>query len=224
MTIVDCLAMLLTQAMVPAPPPFVPSDPRIRTVPYSENQVVSLPVSPGYAAVVSLNPDERVESIVVGDSASWQVTASKRGDHVVVKPLDRAGTTNMIVITGERRYVFLLEPDMGGGAPFVLRFDYPAQAPAPAEEAPPKASFRFRGARELYPETMTDDGVRTRIRWRPDRVLPAIFAVDRGGEERLINGRVVEGTYVVEDVAERFVFRSGRARATATRRPVEAKR
>jgi type IV secretion system protein VirB9 len=225
---VNLLGFLAALALAAqAPFQLGPGDPRIRLVAYAPDQVVSLPVADGYAAVVALGPDERVESVVVGDSAMWQVTASKRGDHVVVKPLGRAAPTNMVVITGERRYVFLLEPgDAAGWAPFVLRFTYPgAEAVAPASAvATPVATYRVRGSRPLFPAAMSDDGRRTTIGWSKDVALPAVFAVEKGGRERLVNGRMVDGDYVIEGVAERFVFRLGKARATARRLPTGSTR
>lgn len=195
-----------------------PTDPRIQLITYNPGQVVTLPVSPGYAAVVELGPDERVDSVVVGDAASWQVTASKRGDHVVVKPLGGAVATNMVIVTGDRRYVFLLQPgNADGQSPFVLRFIYPDAEPVALQAAPaPVATFRFRGDKALFPAAMRDDGRRTTISWGRDTPVPAIFAVEKG-REAIVNGRMVDGDYVVERVADRFVFRLGKAKATATR-------
>src|SRR5690348_15710240 len=85
-----------------APPPPVPdmptgTDARVRQLAYDPDQVVTLGVAPGYAAVVELAPDERVDNVVLGNSGVWQVTANHRGDRVIVKPLPGASYTNMIV-------------------------------------------------------------------------------------------------------------------------------
>jgi type IV secretion system protein VirB9 len=201
------------------------TDLRIRVISYDPGQVVTLPVSPGYAAVVELGPDERVDSVVVGDANSWQVTANKRGDHVVVKPLGNATTTNMVVITGDRRYVFLLQPGgSDGSSPFVLRFIYPEAVPVTAVATSPVATFRFRGAKALFPAAMQDDGRRTIVSWGKDTPLPAIFAVGDHGREALVNGRMVGTDYVIEGTAIRYIFRLAKARAVASRRIIEAVR
>lgn len=212
--------LLAAQALNPAMP-LPPPDPHIRIVAYSSNQVVDLAVGAGYAAVVELSPDERADSVVVGNTAGWQVTATKRGDSVVVKPLAGAATTDMVVVTGTRRYVFLLElGDRSGGSLFVVRFTYP-DGDAPAVAAPPLATYRFRGAKELWPATMHDDGKRTIVTWSAGTLLPAVFAVTRNGREAIVNGRMVDGDYVIEATAPRFVFRLGNAQAVADRRPVK---
>lgn len=212
----DWLAALLTLTQVPAG--LIPDDARIRTVTFSPGQVVSLAVAPGYAAVVALGPSERVESIVVGNSAEWQVTASKRGDDVVVKPLSGATSTNMVITTGDRHYIFELTTGSGDATTYVMRFVYSDAAPAPLAAVHAPTLYRFSGARALMPIDMSDDGVRTTIIWGKDTPLPAIFAIARDGHEALVNGRMVDGAFVVEQVAKTFVFRLGTARATAIRR------
>jgi type IV secretion system protein VirB9 len=210
--------LLLSLTTVQAEQALEPSDPRILAVPYSAGAVVTLSVNPGYAAVVELSPDEQVESVVVGNSSAWQVTTSRRGDRVVVKPLS-AVPTNMVVITDSRRYVFLLEPADSGMSPLVLHFTYPSNGPVALQASMPIAGYRMRGARELYPLAMVDDGQRTTITWGAPITMPAVFAVDDRGRETLVNGLMVDGDYVIQGTAPRYVFRRGKARATAIRKP-----
>ena len=201
------------------------SDLRVQSVAFVPDQVVPLRVDAGYAAMIEFAPDEAVDSVVVGNSAVWQVTTSRRGDRLVVKPLASATTSNMIVVTDVRRYVFLLEPAQGqDSAPFVLRFVYPNLPSSPLTSSQAIAEFRVKGDRALRPIAMSDDGRRTTITWNPDATLPAIFAVDAQGKEALINGRMVEGDYVVEGTATTYVFRLGKARATATRQLLKLNR
>lgn len=194
--------------------PPLSSDRRIRLLPYDPEQVVTLSVSPGFASVVELAEDERVENLVVGNSGAWQVTANKRGDRVIVKPLPGASQTNMVILTASRRYVFVLDPF--GQTSFVMRFSYPQPVQAMAAAAGPETTYKLRGAKTLYPLAMFDDGHRTVIRWSAGHPLPAIFAVN-GTQERLVNGRMVGDDMVVEGASPRYKFRYGRAEATAIR-------
>jgi len=190
------------------------SDPRIQLLPYDPNRIVTLGVSPGYASVVELAGDERVENLVVGNSATWQVTANKRGDRVIVKPLPGASQTNMVLLTASRRYVFVLDPF--GQTSFIMRFSYPQPVQPVTAAAAPETTYKVRGAKALYPLAMFDDGRRTVIRWSAGHPLPAIFAVN-GREERLVNGRMVGNDMVVEGASPRYKFRYGGAEATAIR-------
>jgi type IV secretion system protein VirB9 len=193
------------------------SDTRIQIVSYVPDQVVSLRVAAGYAAVVEFAADERIENVVVGNSADWQVTANKAGDHLVIKSLPNAAITNMVVITDTRRYVFLLEASTDGAMTFVLRFTYPGLQPIVVAPSMERAAYKLRGDRKLYPIAMSDDGQRTSITWDLKTSLPAVFAINSLGKEALVNGRMVNGDYVIEGVAERYVLRSGKQRATARR-------
>ena len=194
------------------------SDRRLQSLSYNPDQIVTLSVSPGFASVVELAEDERIENVVVGNSGSWQVTANKRGDRVIVKPLAGASQSNMILLTGTRRYVFMLDPY--GETSFIMRFTYPQAAKAAVQLATVASgtapTYRFRGNKALYPLAMSDDGRRTVIRWSEQSVLPAIFAMS-GRKEQLVNGRMVGNDYVIEGAAPRYKFRYGKAEATATR-------
>lgn len=221
-----------TQAPVEQSPTYPPQayvpqssgDRRIQLLTYDPDQIVTLPVSPGFASVVELNEDERVENVVVGNSAAWQVTANRRGDRIIVKPLGGAGPSNLIVLTGSRRYVFVLDPY--GDTSFIMRFRYPqavqAAAVATAAAGAP-LGYRFRGNKGLYPLAMSDDGRRTTIRWSEQNVLPAIFAMT-GRKEQLVNGRMVGNDYVIEGAAPRYRFRYGTAEATAIRQTPKRRR
>jgi type IV secretion system protein VirB9 len=221
------IAAFAQQGLAAAPP-----DARVQLLPYESDQVVPLAVAPGYAAVVELAPDEAIQNVVVGNSAVWQVTANSSSDRIIVKPLGDATTTNMIVITDARRYVFLLEPQGGAsGSPgaggeglFVLRFTYPASAaPAKAAAAAP-ATYRLAGARNLFPSAMRDDGQRTTITWPDKAALPAVFALEEGGKEAIVNGRMMDGDYVIEGTASKYVFRMGDVRAIASRHVIKARK
>ena len=208
---------------IPAEPPQAyvappSSDRRLQLLAYDPDQIVTLSVSPGYASVVELAADERIENVVVGNSGGWQVTANRRGDRVIVKPLGGASQSNMILLTGSRRYVFVLDPF--GETSFIMRFTYPQPVQSPIQAvawAPGTApSYKFRGSKALFPQAMSDDGRKTVIRWGEQNVLPAIFAMN-GRKEQLVNGRMVGNDYVIEGAAPRYKFRYGKAEATATR-------
>lgn len=198
-------------------------DSRIRSVVYDPSDVVTLEAAAGYALVLELSGEERIDNIVVGDSGGWQVSPTKRGDRVVIKPSAGARATNMIVSTDVRRYVFTLQPAHDpGAAPFVVRFTYPQHAAAPTSVVTLAARYSLRGAKPLFPVLMTDDGRQTTIRWNDDTPLPAISATTNEGREAIVNGRMVNGDYVIEGVASRYIFRRDKAQAVATRRLMKA--
>lgn len=202
--------------------PPIPSDPRVQVLLYDAGAVVPLRVALGYQTTVILAPDERIETIALGDSGAWEATPSKRGDLLFIKPL-RAATTNLTVVTDARVYAFILEaaPFAGMDTPFTVQFSH---APTERREtSPPPAvqgRYRLSGSRSLRPAAISDDGARTQIEWRRSQALPAIYARDAQGRETLVEGHVRDGLYVIDAVQETLVFRRDRETAQA-RRSVE---
>jgi type IV secretion system protein VirB9 len=214
------LLLLSAPAAAEVIPQPSPGDPRIQTVDYDADQVVRLSLMPGYTLSLEFAVDERIENVAIGDGEGWQVTPNKRADHLFIKPVAGAADTNLIVLTDARRYSFILSPsgETLGISPYVVRFRY-----AGIDMAPPmviseaEAAYRVRGAKELIPSTMSDDGLATTINWPANVAIPAIYAVDAQGKETLINGAMREGVFVVDAIAPRFIFRAGKRKAIATR-------
>jgi type IV secretion system protein VirB9 len=195
-------------------------DPRFQSVVYAPDQVVLLEGAPGYQITLELSPDERAETIALGDSSAWQVTPNRRGDLLFVKATSGA-STNMTVITNVRTYNF----DLSAGSPstmaYTVRFTYPPPAPPTEEDladAAAEGRYRLGGDKALRPSEISDDGIHTYIRWPRDRALPAVYAVTDGGQEMLVNGMMREDDlFVIDSISRKLVFRINGDIATATR-------
>jgi type IV secretion system protein VirB9 len=226
-------ALLPLPAMAQVRPQPGAGDPRVQTVEFNADQVVQLQGAPGYQITVELGADEHIETIAVGDSGAWQVTANKRGDHIFVKPIAQGVATNMTVVTDVRIYAFDLQPlfapqpDMA----YTVRFRYPsASAPAAVAGAAPggdpaaiaaaeavRGRYRLSGDRAIRPSGIDDDGAKTYIEWSEKASLPAVYTVDAKGKEMLLNGNMRDGIYVIDSVVEKLVFRLDRQIARANR-------
>ena len=216
---------LLTAAPSPAqvqPQPGT-GDPRVQTVDYHADQVVSIQGTPGYQVTIELGPDERIENVALGDSGAWQATPNRRGDHVFVKPIQAGVPTNMTVVTDIRVYLFDLVPvyDASAGMAYTVRFRYPTPAGEGAEEVAEaemvEGRYRLSGTRALRPSRISDDGRHTYIEWPRDRSLPAVYAVGENGQESLVNGMMRDDLFVIDAVVPRLVFRIDRQVARAVR-------
>lgn len=199
----------------------VGGDPRLQAIDYRRDQVVQIAGSPGYQITIALAPDEQIQSVAVGDSAGWQVTANRSGNMLFVKPT-QGGDTNMTVITNARFYAFDLVTAQGGAAPYEVRFRYPTEAAAngvPQTAGPARigGEYRLKGAHALRPMRMSDDGERTWIEWAPDALLPAVFIIDDHGKESLANGNMRGPFYVIDSVHDHLLFRIDREIAHADR-------
>ena len=88
-------------------------DPHIQRILFEPEQVVALRGALGWQMMIEFGADERIENVSIGDSQAWQVTPNKRARMLFLKPLIKNASTNMTVVTSQRRYAF--ELSTGGG-------------------------------------------------------------------------------------------------------------
>lgn len=139
------LAMLLSGSPIIAgeTPQPKEQDSRIREVVYDENQVFRIVGVFRSATQIVFSPGERVEYVALGDTVSWEVAPAESS--LFIKPRERAGATNLIVITrssaGNRTYTFELSTRRGGISAktsdtfFKVKFRYPREEAAAAKAA-----------------------------------------------------------------------------------------
>lgn len=210
-------------------------DPHLQQVDYDVGRIVQLRGAPGYQLMIELSPDEQVQSVGMGDSSAWQVSVSKDGTRLFLKPVQPGVMTNMAVVTTVRDYNFDLESMMGPmpDMPYTVQFRYPATTPRidPAAAYIDVAAihrrtsrYRISGNRRLWPASVTNDGQRTFIRWPPDASIPAVYSDDGRGHDVLVNGMMgTDDIYVIDGVPTRLTFRIDKATAHATRVAVRSK-
>lgn len=195
-------------------------DPRVRTVMFFEDAVVSLRGHYGYQMSVEFGPDERIENVSIGDSLAWQVTPNRRADTLFLKPIEFNAATNMSVITSKRRYTFQLsaeDPVGPGDANIIYRvkFAYPLEpvvAPAIVSLDPVFASntaYSVSGSPRNVPARIYDDGASTYFEWAQGTATPAVFAIGSDGQEAVVNFIMRGNTMVVERISASFILRNG---------------
>ncbi len=124
-------------------------DSRIREVIYSEAQVFRIVGVFRSATQIVFSSGERVEYVALGDTVSWEVAPADNS--LFIKPRERAGATNLIVITrsnaGNRTYTFELSARRGGISArtsdtfFKVKFRYPREEAAAAQAAKTQAAY-----------------------------------------------------------------------------------
>ncbi len=204
-----------------------PADPRIRVIDYEPDQIYPVTGHTGYQMTVEFEPDERIETVGIGDSSGWQVTPNGNATLLFLKPMGIVPDTNMALVTNKRRYNLELSSRSGArvnknAITHVLRFRLPAPPPVLAIAAPDEnlvsrvpqeawnRNYRFEGSMELVPEEVFDDGRYTFIRFAENLETPAIFAVSGAEDENLVNSNL-RGKYVMIDrVAAQIVLRHGK--------------
>jgi type IV secretion system protein VirB9 len=219
------LALLAMPANAQVYPQPGEGDPRIQTVEYDPARIIRLSVSPGLQTMVELAPGENIQTIGVGDSAAWQVSAGKRGDFFFIKNVAANAMTNMSVVTSARVYNFELVPSGGYGevSPYHVKVIYPALAQGSETiDIEPSFEYRLSGAKSIRPSDVYQDGMRTIVEWPEDAELPGIFMLDNG-REALVNGEMQDGHFVIPGTPKKLIFRLDRKTAYATRKAIKAR-
>jgi type IV secretion system protein VirB9 len=203
-------------------------DDRIKSVDYNPANVVRIVGHYGYSTDIEFAPGEHVKTIALGDSLAWDVAPS--GSHLFVKPREDDAVTNATVVTNKHVYQFALDArhvsgvtgPRSAGMYFVVRFRYPQNAEARAQQAsllaqldsptkPVNWDYYACGARALWPSQVYDDGRFTYLRFPNAQAIPAVFIINADGTESLVNGEMQGDEYVVQATARRLVLRRGKA-------------
>lgn len=211
------LALLPSAALTAVIPKPGSTDSHIQTVDYDAAQLVILKVAFGYSVSVELGADEAIEMVSVGNSAVWQVTTNRNADHLFIKPVQGAVTTNLTVVTDSRVYSFELQAvdEADASLPYLVRFNY--EPPSPDPTAAELWAYRLGGDSKLRPLRVTDDGRSTFIDWGHQSDIPAVYMINDRGDEVLVNGLMQNDRYAVYGVAKKLVFKLGRREAFAVR-------
>jgi type IV secretion system protein VirB9 len=215
-------------------PALAASDPRLKSVHYEADKVVTVQGRLGYQSMIEFGNGEQIENVAVGDSSAWQVTPNKRANLLFLKPLFGKAKTNMTIVTDQRTYLFDLSVASTGSALYNLRFTYGARPPeSPSQQqqqlrvaypsllangsatapavAHPKVNYdwKHKGKKDLLPARAYDDGRAVYLQWKAGVPMPAIYARDDEGRESLVNYRQVGAFIVIDQVPHALVMRLG---------------
>ena len=220
--LIVCLGLwtALTAEALPVPSPV---EPHIQRIVFEPDQVFAVRGALGWQIMIEFGEDERIENVSIGDSQAWQVTPNKRARMLFLKPLIKNASTNMTVLTSQRRYAFNLSTGpRQRDTPWVLSFYYPPAVVQVVDErpaAPVQLDFAYTIAGDpgLVPVRVWDDGSQTYFEFAEATPIPAIFAGGPGRDESLVNISMRDRVAVAQETGARFTLRSGRRVATITK-------
>lgn len=232
-----CLASSMSAWAEKAPRPAA-TDARIRFLAYNEFQVYKLVAHYGYTVTIEFGPDEVIETVSAGDTIAWQIVPASRRLFIKPMERD-AHTNMVVVTTKYTYNFDLdaVEPKEGPTVQtYLVKFRYadaigvvstgaaagnvkaagiasPTRGLIGAPRSPSDFNFdyRLKGDKEIMPTFVFDDGVFTYFQFADKRnqALPAIFLVDKDGNESVVNYRM-EGEYmVVERIGKTYTLRGG---------------
>ncbi|MGN6210548.1 TrbG/VirB9 family P-type conjugative transfer protein [Asticcacaulis sp.] len=231
-------ALLFLAAATPATPiPYSPpADPRIRTIPFTSDSVITVPVSRGVVTRIVLEPGERIIAAATGvpskcenEQLQWCVVANADGNEIWVKPKVGAGRNNLELKTDRHDYSF--EFVVGTAVTYRVVLTYPPSPAAPANLPPDEAALvaeRMAAAQpieknsaysveanrkgaDIRPAAVFDDGRFTYFRFPGNSELPTIFVIGADGKEARANFNMQGDLMVVQRLGRKFVLRLGKS-------------
>ncbi len=205
-------------------------DPRVRSLPYSAEQVFLVTGTYGMVTTILFGADEEITQVVAGDTVSWQILTSADRRSLTLKPMEKDAATNLSVVTTKRTYSFDLRVNDSKAIQnqtFKLQFTYPEDAGLKgtaelwkqAQDAARNPNLRnirrdkvnydygFKGSDAAKPLWVFDDGLKTFMKFTGD--IPAIFIVDRKRRESLVNYRREADYIVIDTVSRQWSLRYG---------------
>ncbi|GJE02375.1 P-type conjugative transfer protein TrbG [Methylobacterium isbiliense] len=191
---------------------------------------------------IEFEAGEIVKDVNLGDTVRWKIAPATSGGagpgeiaHLVVKPNGAGLNTTMIVTTNRRTYSIRLKSVRG---PYMDRvgFEYPpdktvAQARGTGPTGRPVAAgevyddrYVASGNAAFKPVRIYNDGVRTVLDmplYMRSREAPVLHVINSAGEQQVVNYRLQDDRYIVDQVFDRAILVSGvgwsQERVTITR-------
>lgn len=206
---------------------------------HSQPTVVCAPLQ---VCDIEFEAGEIIKDVNLGDTVRWKIAPATSGGagpgeiaHLIVKPNGAGLNTTMIVTTNRRTYSIRLKAVRGSYMDRVA-FEYPADKTAAAARGAaavgrPVAAggsyddrYVVSGNAAFRPVRIYNDGVRTFLEmpgYMRSREAPVLHVLDRSGEQQIVNYRLQDERYVVDQVFDRAVLSSGvgwnQERVTITR-------
>jgi type IV secretion system protein VirB9 len=197
------------------------ADIRIKRYVYDENNVYKLNLYLKSVTALQFAEGENIESILIGDSASWEVVKLKMGNVVSLKPIVNNALTNMTIYTDRRVYTFELfsageiRAGMKAGADQSFRtvFSYPEEFTAVDKSlvkgGPVNQGYMVSGQAAFRPLGVQDNMLQTTFLLPKGSPRPAIFKVGHDRQEKLVNSRTDGDRIIVDGTSDFWVLRVG---------------
>ena len=186
---------------------------------------------------IALEKGEKINTVQIGDAARWIVDSAVSGtgndevQHLVIKPLDNALKTSMVITTDKRTYHLSLKSSITDFMP-QIRFIYPEDTLAKLNQLQEKKqkedernvipgtgvnindlnfNYEIEGDEKIRPTRVYHDRQKSYIEFPEKAVyspLPALVIVNKVNlfsedDLQIANYRIVNNRYIVDGIIER---------------------
>lgn len=240
---VASMAGYATAAMTPTP---LSGDTRLVTFEYDQENTYLVLAKPRAHTHIMLPEGELLESVMAGDTASWEINPTKNLKHLFIKPKYEDTETTLTLVTTSKTFQLVIRSTGEGRkwyqqvsweVPRGFAFDYTDKIPAPKDaknaasesrKQPEQSSIAIDPTRLHYGYTITgnekfrptqvfDDGKMIWLKMPMNLVeLPAFFAKD--GSDLVLVNYVVKGDFVlVQQLVDTLVLKIGKSEISIKR-------
>jgi type IV secretion system protein VirB9 len=221
-----CFSLMALAAQMPR---YLGSEKKFRSYIFNPNDVYRYLGHYTYQGFIEFQEGETVSTISMGNPSLWLF--EHLGNRLFLKPVgEDSSETNMTVITNKHVYHFELMAKEAKGITdkdlvFVAKFAYPDEKDKNIVEFPKSTpsdepdmrdlsiynfNYQYTGEGAIAPLKVFDNGEFTYFQFsKRNAEIPAIFTVDAGGFESLINFRSAGSYIIVERVSPQFSLRNG---------------
>lgn len=207
------------------------ADDRVRVLAYEKDAVTRVAVATDRTTMLVFPANEPIADAVMSEADAFKVELTADGRRLAIKALRSAATTNLVVITDARSYLFDLEASRD--ADYLVRFEFPEAEGLKKRERLSSAAGRvglleeegdeglaamvgelnfeytWAGEEALAPVRVFDDGTFTYFRFDVNDSRPAIYSVGADGFEELLNFHVEDKYIAVHGIGAQFALRYG---------------
>ena len=187
-------------------------DPRVQTVWFNSIDVVRVTTNVKYNTAIEFGAGERVKSVLLGDSESYEVDVLSSGNVISVKPVVSSAATNMTVYTNRRTYSVYLAEGRTSAKTFRVIFKYAEKkkAAAKADVALQRSvAYEWSGNKGIKPLRIWNNGSATFFEFKRD-LRPSVFGVNGNGDEHLVNSTTKGNIVRVRGLGAGFTIRLGK--------------
>ncbi|MDF3855628.1 TrbG/VirB9 family P-type conjugative transfer protein [Paracoccus pantotrophus] len=223
-------------ALAEARPQAGSRDSRVTYANYVSGQVYHVQTRVRNVTLIELGDGERIQSIAIGDSESFQIDKLEGSNVFTVKPVIEGASTNMTVET-DRRFYFMQVVETARGTPsWSVKFTVPGQgrsqrraSSAAAEAAATLPRMRYAVSTKstganFAPIGVSDDGTKTYFKIPAGAPMPSVFRADAKGLEYTVN-TTTDGTVITAaGRSDRWVLRYGDSYVCITGEPAQVVR
>lgn len=217
--IATATGLLVTPALAERAPVTMGQDARVRHVNFNPTDVIRIDTHLRVNTSIELGPGERINQVLIGDSASYEVEVLSNRNTISIKPVEARAETNLTIYTNRRAVTFSLTEGRAQTQSFRIVVNMPTDRPAQRQlvAGGRDTGYQFAGSGAIRPVRAWNDGRSTFFEFRSG-VRPSIFGLNTQGYEITQNSHTRGPVVRVTGVRDAYTIRLGDDHICVTRK------